>query len=252
MQVAPGIYSMAQRKGAYVHAFLLDDGDGLTLVDTLYDSDAHRILAELQRIGKSVADIKHIVMTHCHRSHLGGLALLKEQSGAPVYAHEWEADLIAGAPITMIFSAPLDQQARTAHLSSGGPLRPWFRRFLILVVGVFFLFGAMLIINPAWLDLRWPWDLNEFDARIMAAWLMGWAVWAGTMVMARDWDEIRLAGALGIVFGVAVSATLVAFRPEFDLARSPTRAYAGLAVVFTAAMIFFTWRQERHRPRRLP
>ena len=72
MEIAPGIYSMTQRKGAYVHAFLLDDGDGLTLVDTLYDSDAHRILAELARIGKSVSDIKRIVMTHCHRSHLGG------------------------------------------------------------------------------------------------------------------------------------------------------------------------------------
>ncbi len=155
-------------------------------------------------------------------------------------------------PITMIFTAPLDPQARTAHLTSGGPLRPWFRRFLILVVGVFFLFGAMLIINPAWLDLRWPWDLNEFDARIMAAWLMGWAVWAGTMAMARDWDEVRLAGALGILFGVAVCATLIAFRPEFDLARSPTRAYAGLAVVFTLGMVFFTWRQERHRPARQP
>ena len=96
MEIAPGIYSMTQRKGAYVHAFLLDDGDGLTLVDTLYDTDAHRILAELDRIGKPVSAIKRIVMTHCHRSHLGGLALLKEQSGAPVYSHEWEADLIAG------------------------------------------------------------------------------------------------------------------------------------------------------------
>ena len=62
MEIALGIYSMTQRKGAYVHAFLLDDGDGLTLVDTLYDSDAHRILAELARIGKSVSDIKRIVM----------------------------------------------------------------------------------------------------------------------------------------------------------------------------------------------
>jgi len=153
-------------------------------------------------------------------------------------------------PITMIFSAPLDHESRTAHLSSGGPLRPWFRRFLILMVGVFFLFGAMLIINPAWLDLRWPWDLNEFDARIMAAWLLGWAVWAGTMAMARDWDEVRLAGALAILFGVAVSATLVAFRPEFDFARSPTRTYAGLALFFTLGMAFFTWRQERQRPAR--
>ncbi|MCB0253582.1 MAG: MBL fold metallo-hydrolase [Anaerolineales bacterium] len=96
MEIAPGIYSMSQRQGAYVHAFLLDDGNGLTLIDTLYDTDAHRILAELQRIGKTPQDIKHIIMTHCHRSHLGGLARLKELSGAPIYAHEWEADLIAG------------------------------------------------------------------------------------------------------------------------------------------------------------
>ncbi len=61
---------------------------------------------------------------------------------------------------------------------------------------------------------------------------------------------MRLAGALGILFGVAVCATLLAFRPEFDLVRSPTRAYAGLAVIFTLGMIFFTWRQERQRPAR--
>jgi glyoxylase-like metal-dependent hydrolase (beta-lactamase superfamily II) len=96
MEVAAGIYSMSQSKGAHVHAFLLDDGAGLTLVDTLYDTDAHRILDELARIGKTPQDIKHIVMTHCHRSHLGGLARLRELSGAPIYAHEWEADLIAG------------------------------------------------------------------------------------------------------------------------------------------------------------
>ena len=96
MEIAPGIYSMSQSKGANVHAFLLDDGNGLTLIDTLYDTDAHRILDELQRIDKTPQDIKHIVMTHCHRSHLGGLARLKQLSGAPIYAHEWEVDLIAG------------------------------------------------------------------------------------------------------------------------------------------------------------
>ncbi len=96
MEVAPGIYSMWQKNGAYVHAFLLDDGQGLTLVDTLYDTDAHRILAELKALGKTPQDIKHIIMTHAHRSHLGGLALLQQLSGAPVYAHEWESDLISG------------------------------------------------------------------------------------------------------------------------------------------------------------
>ena len=117
-------------------------------------------------------------------------------------------------------------------------------------MGVLFLMGAFLIINPQWLDLRWPWALNEFDARIIAAWFLGWAVWAGTMAFARDWDEVRQAGALAILFGAAVSATLIAFRPEFDFARMPTRGYAGIAVLFTLAMAFFTWRQERRRPKR--
>jgi glyoxylase-like metal-dependent hydrolase (beta-lactamase superfamily II) len=95
MEVAPGIYSLGQKQGANVHAFLLDDGQGVTVVDTLYDGDARLILDELDRIGRSPLDIKHLVMTHAHRSHLGGLARLKELSGAPIYAHEWEADIIA-------------------------------------------------------------------------------------------------------------------------------------------------------------
>ncbi len=96
MEAAPGIYSMGQSQGGNVHAFLLDDGNGLTLIDTLFDTDARRILAQVQAIGKTVQDIKHIILTHAHRSHLGGLAKLKELTGAPVYAHEWEADIISG------------------------------------------------------------------------------------------------------------------------------------------------------------
>lgn len=95
MEAAPGLYSLGQSQGGNVHAFLLDDGNGLTLVDTLFDTDAHRILDQVQAIGKTVHDIKHIILTHAHRSHLGGLARLKELTGAQVYAHEWEADIIS-------------------------------------------------------------------------------------------------------------------------------------------------------------
>ena len=45
MEIAPGIHSLGQRRGGHVHAFLLDDGDALTLIDTLFDTDAHRVLA---------------------------------------------------------------------------------------------------------------------------------------------------------------------------------------------------------------
>jgi glyoxylase-like metal-dependent hydrolase (beta-lactamase superfamily II) len=96
MEIASGIYSMGQDEGGHVHAFLLDDGNGLTLIDTMYDDDARHVLAELGRIGRVPADVKHIILTHAHKSHVGGAAALKKASGARVYSHEWEVDIVAG------------------------------------------------------------------------------------------------------------------------------------------------------------
>ena len=96
MQIAQGIYSMGQEKGGHVHAFLLDDGNALTLIDTMYDDDAHHVLAELATIGRKPTDLKHVILTHAHKSHLGGLAAIKQASSATVYSHDWEVDIIAG------------------------------------------------------------------------------------------------------------------------------------------------------------
>lgn len=96
MKIAPGIYSMGQEEGGHVHAFLLDDGNGLTLIDTMYDDDARHVIKELATIGKTPADVKHIILSHAHKSHVGGVAALKKASGAPVYAHDWEVDIAAG------------------------------------------------------------------------------------------------------------------------------------------------------------
>jgi glyoxylase-like metal-dependent hydrolase (beta-lactamase superfamily II) len=96
MQIAPGLYSMSQQKGGHVHAYLVDDGGSLTLIDTLFNADASVVLDEIARAGKRVTDLKHIILTHAHRSHLGGLATLKKLSNARVYSHEWEQGIIAG------------------------------------------------------------------------------------------------------------------------------------------------------------
>lgn len=96
MEIAPGLYSMGDKKGGYVRAFLLDDGNGLTLVDTLVDKDGRQVLNELKAIGKKPGDVKRIILTHAHPSHLGGLAALKAATGARIYSHDWEADIIAG------------------------------------------------------------------------------------------------------------------------------------------------------------
>ena len=55
--------------------------------------------------------MKRIVLTHAHRSHLGGVAALKRETGAQVLSHAWEADVIAG-----------ERKAQSASLK---PMRPF-------------------------------------------------------------------------------------------------------------------------------
>ena len=122
MEIAPGVYSLSQSKGFDVHAFLLDDGDGLTLIDTLFDADARVILDQISALGQTVTDLKRIGLTHGHRSHLGGLAELKRQSGAPVYSHEWEADIIAGERKAQCVSWRPQDPLVTYHFQVGNNL----------------------------------------------------------------------------------------------------------------------------------
>ena len=95
-ELAPGAHALGGSKGGHVRAFLLEANGELTLVDTLFENDARGVLEAIRKLGRSPSDLKRIVLTHGHRSHLGGLAALKRETGATVLAHEWEADIIAG------------------------------------------------------------------------------------------------------------------------------------------------------------
>ncbi len=122
MELAPGVYSLGVAKGFASHAFLIDDGAGLTLIDTLFDADARVILDQIREIGRTPADLKHIVLTHAHRSHLGGLATLKRLSGATVYSHAWEADIIAGDRLAQQVSWRPQDPIITYHFQIGNNL----------------------------------------------------------------------------------------------------------------------------------
>ena len=104
-ELAPGVHSLGHAKGGHVRAFLIEDGTELSLVDTLFENDARLVLDAIRRLGRSVSDLKRIAITHGHRSHLGGLAALKRASGATVYSHRWEADIVSGdrraQPVTL-------------------------------------------------------------------------------------------------------------------------------------------------------
>lgn len=95
-EIAPGVYSLEQKQGGWVHAFLIDAGNELLLIDTLFSLDAALIMGTISELGREPQDLKHILVTHAHRSHLGGLVTLKKATNATVWGHPWEADIIAG------------------------------------------------------------------------------------------------------------------------------------------------------------
>jgi len=116
VELAEGVHAIGPSRhghsqGGYSRAYLFEEEDGLTLVDALWDEDAQMILRYLWSIGRTPTDLKHIVMTHAHRSHLGGLATLKALSGATVHSHAWEA--------------PIIERHRSAAKIPLTPLQPW-------------------------------------------------------------------------------------------------------------------------------
>jgi glyoxylase-like metal-dependent hydrolase (beta-lactamase superfamily II) len=103
-QVVPGLWKL---KISFVNAYLLDTGDGLALIDTGIPGSAPKILEAIRSIGKQPADLRHILVTHCHLDHSGSLAELKRLTGAPGMMHPADAAMVrAGQARRPLHPAP--------------------------------------------------------------------------------------------------------------------------------------------------
>jgi glyoxylase-like metal-dependent hydrolase (beta-lactamase superfamily II) len=90
-QIVPGIHLVSL---GFVNAYLLEGDDGLTLIDSGMPGSAPKILDAVRSLGKQAADVRHIVLTHCHRDHTGSLAALKQATGARAFMHPLDAALV--------------------------------------------------------------------------------------------------------------------------------------------------------------
>ncbi|MBN1887710.1 MAG: MBL fold metallo-hydrolase [Thermoflexales bacterium] len=103
-QLVPGVWSVPF---GMVNAFLLQGDDGLTAIDTGVAGSAGKILQAVQELGKQPGDVRHILITHLHADHTGGLAELKRETGAQVYMHQADAALVrAGQAWRPVSPAP--------------------------------------------------------------------------------------------------------------------------------------------------
>src|SRR5574341_579263 len=79
-----------------VNMFLIEDQDGLTLIDTSVASSVKGVLQDIGRLGRQPTDLKRVLITHAHPDHIGGLPELKRITGAEVIASELERPVIEG------------------------------------------------------------------------------------------------------------------------------------------------------------
>ena len=77
-------------------AYIYQEQDKLTLIDTGLTDSTERILAVVGKIGRKPEDVRQIFVTHHHNDHTGSLAELVERTGALVLAHKIEAPVIRG------------------------------------------------------------------------------------------------------------------------------------------------------------
>jgi glyoxylase-like metal-dependent hydrolase (beta-lactamase superfamily II) len=75
-----------------VNAHLIQSEKGCVLIDAGIPGSERKIERALNQHGLSFNDIKLIVVPHAHTDHAGSAARLRQLSGAPILAHQDDAD----------------------------------------------------------------------------------------------------------------------------------------------------------------
>src|SRR6266487_4320822 len=77
-------------------SYLITSPQGHILVDTVMPEATSQIKASIEKLGFKISDIKYLLNTHAHIDHTGGLAELKQASGAQMIAGEADKPLLEG------------------------------------------------------------------------------------------------------------------------------------------------------------
>ncbi len=86
MQVARGIHRVGAN--SVVNSYLVDDGGEVTIIDAGAPGLWGRVPAELAAMGRSLEDVRGIVLTHGHSDHVGYAEQARRARGWRVLVHQ--------------------------------------------------------------------------------------------------------------------------------------------------------------------
>jgi glyoxylase-like metal-dependent hydrolase (beta-lactamase superfamily II) len=112
--IAPGLHRIG---GGLVNSYLLEDRGEITIIDAGVPGYWSDLPAELGRMGRSLDDVRALVLTHGHSDHIGFAERARSERGLPVSVHELDAALARG---------------EVPNPAKAGPIRPLpLLRFLL-------------------------------------------------------------------------------------------------------------------------
>jgi len=94
MELAP---SLRRIGNDIVAVYLVDTPSGVTVIDAGLPGHWKELLAELALMGRSLDDIKGVILTHGDSDHIGFAERLRREHGVPIYVHPADAERAKGA-----------------------------------------------------------------------------------------------------------------------------------------------------------
>ena len=88
MELAPHLHRIGNE---LVAAYFVETPEGVTIIDAGLSGHYRELLAELRGIGRSVDDVRGLILTHGDTDHIGFAERLRREHGVPVYVHSADA-----------------------------------------------------------------------------------------------------------------------------------------------------------------
>jgi glyoxylase-like metal-dependent hydrolase (beta-lactamase superfamily II) len=93
MEIAPGIRRLGEGR---INVYLLEEAGEITIVDAGAPRQWKELLAELEAMGRTLDDVRAVVLTHGHSDHIGFAERARRELHVPVSVHEADRALATG------------------------------------------------------------------------------------------------------------------------------------------------------------
>jgi glyoxylase-like metal-dependent hydrolase (beta-lactamase superfamily II) len=88
MRIAPSLHRVGND---IIAAYLVEDERGVTCIDAGLSGQWAELLEELRSMGRSLDDVRAVLLTHGDSDHIGFAERLRTTASVPVYVHEADA-----------------------------------------------------------------------------------------------------------------------------------------------------------------